>query len=363
MKIKELTQAIEAYAPLHLQESYDNSGMQVGDVEREVTGVLLCTDVREDTLDEAIATGTNLIVSHHPLIFHGLKKVVGRSYIERVVAKALKHDVAIYSAHTNMDNARGGVNFKIAEKLGLTDVEVLAPQTGTLRKVVTFVPEAQAQAVAEAMHAAGAGRLGDYDCCSYRMRGEGFFRPLDGANPAIGRVGEAHMEPETRVEVLTHERCCSAVVKAMLEAHPYEEPAFDVIRLENADRYSGSGVIGTVNATTVGAFLTQAKNALEVAMLRYSGDLNRELTRVALCGGSGSFLLGQAMAQGAQLFVSADFKYHEFMGNEDRIVIADLGHYETEHFTKEIFYDIISEKNPTFAVRFASTEKNQVAYL
>ena len=363
MRVKDITDAIEAVAPLYLQESWDNSGLQVGDPECEVTGVLLCTDVREEIVDEAIKVGANMIVSHHPLLFRGLKKIVGRSYQERVVAKAIKHDVTIYCAHTNMDCSVGGVNFKMAEKLGMTGVRVLAPQEGTLRKIVVFVPTEASSRVEKAMCDAGAGRIGNYDNCSYSMSGEGHYRALEGAVPWAGEVGETHSEPEVRLEVLVHKALCGRVVAAMVKSHPYEEPAFDIIALENGDKYAGLGVIGDVEPQQARLFLEKVKSVFEVKTVRYSGNLDRQVSRIAMCGGAGAEFAGLALSQGADVYITGDMKYHEFQGNEDRIILADIGHYESEHYTKEIFYDIITKKNPNFAVDFAKSEENQVKYL
>lgn len=363
MKVKEIASAIERVAPLYLQESYDNAGMQVGDPDSVITGVVLCTDVRECIVDEAIACGANLIISHHPLIFHGLKKLTGRNYVERTVLKAIRHGVSIYCAHTNLDNARGGVSYKMAEKLGMKNVEVLDPQVGTQRKIVVFVPQAQAADVEQAMWRAGAGTLGDYDRCSYRVEGEGRFHALDGANPFAGEVGEDHVENEVRVEVLVNKARCSAVIVAMLAAHPYEEPAFDVIPLENADRYSGSGVIGDIEEIGGSDFMHRLKEAFGVDTVRFSGNLDRKVKRVALCGGAGSFLAGKAMSMGADVYVTGDMKYHEFQGNEERIILADIGHYESEQYTKEIFADIIASLHPDFEVKYANEEQNQVKYI
>ena len=363
MKVKEITNAIEAVAPLYLQESWDNSGMQVGDPDCEVSGVLLCTDVREEIVDEAIERGANMIISHHPLLFRGLKKIVGRSYQERIVAKAIKHDITIYCAHTNMDSTVGGVNFKMAEKLGLKDVKILSPQRNTQCKLVVFVPTDYVSQVERAMCDAGAGRLGNYDSCSYKLEGVGQYRALDGASPFLGDIGGIHSEPETRVEVLVNKALCGRVVTAMIKAHPYEEPAFDIIALENEDCYAGLGVIGDVEPQNARMFLENVKNAFEVTTVRYSGNLDREVRRIAMCGGAGSEFTGLAMSQGADVYITGDMKYHEFQGNEDRIILVDIGHYESEHYTKEIFFDIITKKKPNFAVDFATSEKNQVNYL
>lgn len=363
MKVREITHAIEQYAPLYLQEGFDNAGMQVGDPESFITGVLLCTDVREEIIDEAIEHGANMIISHHPLIFRGLKKIAGRTYVERIVARAIKHDITIYCAHTNLDNTRGGVSFKMAQKLGLDHVRVLVPQRDTLCKLAVFVPLAQAAVVESAMCDAGAGKLGDYDHCSYRLQGEGCYRALEGANPFAGKVGEHHVEPEVRIEVLVKKVLCDGVVCAMKAVHPYEEPAYDIIPLGNEDKYSGLGVIGDIVPEDATLFLERVKTTFGVNVLRYSGDLHRQVSRIAMCGGAGSEFLDKAVAQGAQVYITGDMKYHEFQGQEDRIILADIGHYESEHFTKEIFFDIIQKKNPNFAVTFATKEKNQINYL
>lgn len=363
MKIKEITKAIEDFAPLHLQESWDNSGIQVGNPENEITGVLLCTDVREEIVDEAIERGANMIISHHPLLFRGLKKIVGRTYQERIVAQAIKHDITIYCAHTNMDSACNGVNFKMAEKLELNNVRILCPQHDKLRKLIVFVPNDSVAHVEEAMHDAGAGKLGNYDHCSYQLNGEGRYRALDGANPFAGKVDELHCEPEVRVEVLVHKALCNKVVAAMLKAHPYEEPAFDIIALENSDKYAGLGVIGDIEPMDARKFLNLVKKAFEVNTIRYSGNLDHDVSRIAMCGGAGVEFIDAAKSQGADVYITGDMKYHEFQGNEDSIILADIGHYESEHYTKEIFYDIIKKKNPNFAVDFAQHEKNQINYL
>ena len=363
VKIKEVISTLERFAPLPLQEGYDNAGLQVGLTEAEVSGALLCLDVTEAVVEEAVSEGCNLIVAHHPLVFRPLRQVSGISYVERCVMAAIKHDITIYCAHTNIDSACGGVSFKMAQKLGLKNVEILSPRQGLLEKLVTYVPTAQASRVEQAMFTAGAGRLGDYDSCSYRLEGQGRYRALEGATPFAGTVGEHHTEPETRVEVLVHKPLMGKVVTAMLKAHPYEEPAFDIIPLDNADRYSGLGVIGDIEPQPALDFLERVKQAFEVEALRYSGDTDKTVSRIAMCGGAGAEFTSLALARHAQVYITGDLKYHEFMGNEDSIILADIGHYESEHYTKEIFLDIIRQKIPNFAVAFASNEKNQVKYL
>lgn len=362
VKISDIMSAIESYAPLHLQESYDNCGLQVGNSNAEATGVLLCVDVTEAVVDEAIALGVNMIVSHHPLIFRGLKKLVGRSDIERIVIKAIKNDIAIYSAHTNMDNTRGGVSARMAQKLGLTNVKVLVPQQGKQVKVVVYVPTAYADAVADAMHASGAGCIGDYDHCSYRIEGEGRYRAKAGAHPFVGDIGEMHHEPETRVEVIADAARKDSVVQAMLHAHPYEEPAYDVLQLQNESPYEGLGVVGDIEPTSAVDFFAKLKTVFDVDAVRYCGDATEPIKRVALCGGSGAEFIGAAVSSGADVYVTGDVKYHDFTGNASRILIADIGHYESEQYTKDIFYEIIREKMPNFATYYAKSENKQVKF-
>lgn len=364
MLVSDIIAAIEEYAPLSLQESYDNSGLQVGDRAQVVTAVLLCTDVTEEIIGEAVARGANLIISHHPLLFHGLKHLTGRNPIERIVRAAVKRDIAIYSSHTSMDNATGGVSFKMAEKIGLGNVSVMLPQPGQLYKLVVFVPIKEAARVRDAMFAAGAGRLGDYDSCSYALEGKGSFRALAGAHPWVGSIDELHHEDEMRLEVLVMRNCKDAVVQAMLRSHPYEEPAYDLIELDNPSKYTGSGVVGdTQQPIEAAEFLNSLKTAFGTAMVRYAGNIHQMISRVALCGGAGADFIGDAVAAHADIYVTGDVKYHEFTSYCDKILIADIGHYESEHFTKEIFYDIIQKKFPNFATYYAELEKNPINYL
>ena len=361
-RISDIISAIEERAPLALQESYDNAGLQVGDAWAEAKAALLCIDVTEAIVDEAIERGANLIVSHHPLIFCGLKRIAGRTPIERIVAKAIRHDIAIYSAHTNLDSAEGGVSAHAAAKIGLRNMRVLAPQSGKLLKIVTFVPVAYAEAVKAAMWSAGAGKIGNYDSCSYTMSGRGTFRAIEGANPFVGAVGEHHTESEERVEVLVPVWRRGAVLRAMLEAHPYEEPAFDVIMLDN-EAPTGLGVVGDIDPEPAMCLLERVKRTFAVGAVSYSGDVSQVVSRVAFCGGSAAEFVGDAIAAGAQIFITGDVKYHEFTSNNDRIIMANIGHYESEQFTKEIFFDIIRKKFPNFAAYYSEKERNQINYL
>ena len=363
MKIKEIVSALERFAPLPLQDGFDNAGLQIGLTEAEATGALLCLDVTESIIDEAITLGYNLVISHHPLIFKGYKSITGRDYVERCILKAIRNDIVIYSAHTNLDNAPGGVNFKIAEKIGLKNVRVLDPKEDCLLKLVTFVPVAQADEVRKALFDAGCGCIGDYDSSSYNLKGEGSFRALEGANPFCGQVGELHKESEIRIETILPAFKKSAVVKALLSAHPYEEPAFDLYPLKNVWSQVGSGVIGELKeAETELDFLKKIKKTFEVGCLKHTRLTGRLIQRVALCGGSGAFLLPRAVGI-ADVFITGEVKYHDYFGYENEILVAEIGHYESEQYTKEIFYSIIREMFPALDVQMTRVNTNPIKYL
>ena len=364
MQIADIISLIEEVAPISLQEEYDNAGMQIGDKNQEATGALLCIDVTEDILDEAIQKGFNLIISHHPLLFKGLKNITGKNYIERIVIKAIKNDIAIYAAHTNLDNAFGGVNFKIAEKLKLENVKILSPIKDLFLKLVVFVPTSAADKVREAMLCAGAGKIGNYDMCSYNMNGFGTFRTGEGANPYCGEVGAIHKEEETRIEVILPKYNRDKVINAMLNVHPYQEPAYDIIELQNINSYAGSGVVGEL-AEPLDAkyFLEMVKDAFNVAAIKYSTFTGNKIKRVALCGGSGAFLINDAIRAKADVFITGEIGYHHFFTAEKKILLVEAGHYETEQYTKDIFCDIITKKFPNFAVQYANVGSNPINYL
>jgi dinuclear metal center YbgI/SA1388 family protein len=364
VSIGDVIQCIEAFAPPRYQESYDNAGLLVGDAAAPVTGVLICLDSTEAVVDEAIRLGCNLIVAHHPLVFSGLKRFTGKTYIERVVMSAIRNSVAIYAAHTNLDNVAAGVNARIAERIGLLDTKVLAPKRGLLRKLVTFAPEQKAEDVRQALFGAGAGHISRYDACSFNVNGTGTFRAGEGANPAVGQVGVLHYEPETRIEVIFPFDRESVILKALFEAHPYEEVAYDIYNLENQHNEIGSGLIGRLpEPMDPREFLLGLKSRMQTEVIRHTRLLDRKVEKIAVCGGSGSFLLSDARRQGADVLVTADFKYHQFFDAEDDIIIADIGHYESEQFTGTLFQDLIRKNFTTFAVRLTEVRTNPVHYL
>jgi dinuclear metal center YbgI/SA1388 family protein len=362
--IKDVTNHLEALAPRAYQEEYDNSGLLTGNAGAEVTGVLVTLDCTEKVIDEAIALKCNLIVAHHPILFRGLKRITGQTYVERAIIKAIKNDIAIYSIHTNLDNVIGGVNKRIAERIGLKNLSILQPKKETLMKLVTFVPEQNTGDVLDALHAAGAGNIGEYKNCSFTVVGEGKFKPTGNANPHIGELNQLERVSETRCEVIFPEHLSHKIVAALKETHPYEEVAYYLSKLENENQEVGSGMIGELESPMEPIdFLNRLKSAMNTACIRHTALVNRPIRKVAVCGGAGSFLLNTAIARGADVFVSSDFKYHEFFDADEKLIIADIGHYESEQFTKDLLVEVLKEKFTTFAIIFSNTGTNPLSYL
>lgn len=364
MRIKEIIQTIEQLAPLSLQEKFDNSGIQVGDSNREATGALLSIDVTEEVIEEAISLNCNLIVSHHPIAFKSFKSLTGCSYVERCIMKAIKHDIVLYAAHTNLDNATQGVNFKLAEMLGLQHVHILSPQKENLLKLVTFVPETHAEYVRQALFNAGAGHIGNYDSCSYNTRGEGTFRAHENAHPFVGEIGNMHYETEMRIETILPKHKQNEVLRALIAVHPYEEPAYDFYPLLNVWEKAGSGVVGSLPEPMAERdFLLLLKDVFKLSIIKHSQFIGTEIHDVALCGGSGAFLIEDAVDYGADVFVTGEAKYNDYYDVEDKILLAVVGHHESEICTKSIFFDVISKKFPTFDLHLSAFDINPVKYL
>ncbi len=364
MQLKQIAQYLESIAPLAFQESYDNAGLIIGQPDDEISGILITLDITEEILDEAISKKLNLIVAHHPIIFGGIKKLNGKTYIERCVAKAVKNDIAIYAAHTNLDSVFGGVNSKIAEKLELQNCRILAPMPGFLKKLVTFVPTADAEKVRKALFDAGAGNIGNYDSCSFNSNGTGSFRGNDQTNPYVGEKNQLHLEEETRIETIFPKHLQSGIIHALLNAHPYEEVAYDIYPLDNDYQQGGIGMIGELEKPMDEMhFLLKLKEAFNCQVVKHTALLGKSISKVAVCGGSGSTYLNKAIAQKADIFISGDFKYHQFFDAENQIIIADIGHFESEQFTKEVFYELLTKKFPKFAVHLSEINTNPVNYL
>jgi len=368
--VQDLARTLEAAAPLAYQESYDNAGLQCGAPNMAVTGVLIALDCTPAVVAEAVRRGCNVVVCHHPVIFRPLKRLTGKNLVEQTIMAALKADVAIYAAHTNLDNVVQGVNAKLAEKLGLVNTRILAPQVGTLGRLSTYVPDQLstdgnplADSVLAALYAAGAGQVGNYRDCSFRTPGLGTFTPGAGTQPAIGQLQQAERVAETKLEVLLPLHRQAAVLGALRQAHPYEEVAYELVKLENQHQDVGAGMVGELpTALPPAEFRAQLKRALRVPVVRYTA-FEQPIKKVALCGGAGSFLTGAALGAGADAYVTADVKYHEFFAPEGRLMLCDVGHFESEQFTGEIFRDLLlGTFGSNFAVLFAETPTNPVLY-
>jgi dinuclear metal center YbgI/SA1388 family protein len=363
MRITDITQLLEQWAPRSLQESYDNSGLITGDPQLVCTGVLCALDATEEVIDEAVEKGCNLVVAHHPILFGGVKKIDPNHYVGRALIKAIRNDVSLYAIHTNLDNVIEGVSKGMADQLGLQHRSVLSPQKQILKKLYTFVPSVHVDAVSTALFQAGAGHVGRYDQCSFRQAGEGSFRASEGANPFVGEIGVLHREPEWKLEVIFPAYLEKEVLMALKQAHPYEEVAYDLVDLSNEHPGVGAGLIGELpEAIGTQEFLNRVKQLFGTPVLRFSGPADRPIKKVALCGGAGSFLISKALASGADVFLTADLKYHEFFEADGRLLLVDLGHYESEQFTIDLIQSFLAGKFPNFAVLKTGRTTNPVCY-
>jgi dinuclear metal center YbgI/SA1388 family protein len=364
LTIGKICSAFESYAPLNLQEEYDNSGLLIGEKDMECSGVMFCLDVTEEVIQKAVQDRCNLIVAHHPLIFRGLKKISGLTSQGRILISAIRENIAIYACHTNIDNVLNGVNGRIADKLELEKRSVLLPKSGTLKKLVVFAPESHTEAVESSLFGAGAGNVGEYSACSFVSEGRGSFLPSENANPFVGEKGKRHVEKENKIEVIFPTWNQNRVLEAMRTSHPYEEVAFEVFQLENNNQAYGSGLIGYLKEPLdEQVILSRLREIFNVPVIRHSPLTNRKISKIAICGGAGAFLIGEAKRQGAELFITADLKYHDFFEAENQLVLADIGHFESEQYTVELFMDIFREKFPTFAHLKNHISTNPVNYL
>ena len=362
MKVKDIIEVLESWAPLKLQESYDNSGLIVGAPHWETNGVMVALDCLESVVDEAISKGVHLVVTHHPIVFNGLKKFNGSSYVERVIMKAIKHDVALYAIHTNLDNVAWGVNGKIMEVLGISNHVVLSPSQGLLRKFQVYVPVKEADALANAVYAAGGGKISAYEACSFKSIGEGTFKPIEGASPVTGSIGKQESVQEAKLEFIVPVFACQAVERAARGSHPYEVMAYDWIELGNTAAQYGAGALGEFEIPVdFMSFLHQVKSKFG-ATIKYTKPVNELIKTVAVCGGSGSFLLDAAKRSDADVLITSDFKYHQYFDADNSICILDIGHYESERFTIDLITERLSKKFPKFAVLKTEVNTNPIQY-
>ncbi|MDO9261798.1 MAG: Nif3-like dinuclear metal center hexameric protein [Flavobacteriaceae bacterium] len=364
MTIQEITKIIEEIAPLTYAEDFDNVGLLVGNPDEKVTGVLVTLDTLEAVVDEAIAKNCNLIISFHPIIFSGLKNLTGKNYVERVVTKAIQHKIAIYATHTALDNSKVGVNAKICEVLGLTNPKILIPKTQTIQKLTTYIPIKEAEKLRLALFEAGAGNIGNYEHCSFNIDGVGTYRANENANPTLGKIGITHQEKETCITVIFERHLESRVLNCLFNNHPYEEVAYEIITLNNKNQQIGLGMIGDFSeAIKEEIFLRLIQQKMNAQGIRHSKLLQKNIQKVAVLGGSGSFAIEAAMAVGAQAFITSDLKYHEFYRAENKILLVDIGHFESEQFTKNLLVEYLTKKIPNFAIILSETNTNPIHYL
>lgn len=350
MTIKEVISCFEELAPLAYSEDFDNTGLLVGNPSNKVNGILVTLDTLEEVVEEAIENKCNFIVSFHPIIFKGLTSITGKNYVERTVLKAIKNNIAIYALHTALDNSWRGVNAMICEKLGLTQREILIPQESTIKKLISFCPEKDADFIKAALFKAGAGAIGNYNNCSFSTLGTGTYQGNKDSNPKIGKKGEFMQEKEMQIGVTFSKHLEKKVLKALFETHPYEEVAYEITSLENKNQHIGMGMVGFFGKSmNEKDFLKRCKEVFGTGVIKHSKLLGKPIKKVAVLGGSGSFAIKSAKAHGVDAFITADLKYHDFFAAENKLLLADIGHYESEQYTKELLVAYLIKKITNFA--------------
>lgn len=363
MVVQDIINHLEKLAPLAYAEDFDNVGLLVGDKNTKVNGVLVTLDTLETVIDEAIEKNCNLIVSFHPIIFKGLKKITGKNYVERVVIKAIQNNIAIYSIHTALDNAIQGVNDMICNTLELTNKQILIPQSKTIKKLTTYVPKNEAEQLRVALFNTGAGNIGNYNNCSFNVEGYGTFNGNKNTNPTKGKKGKTHTEDETKITITFPKHLESKIIKTLFNSHSYEEVAYEITTLENKNQNIGMGMVGELKESVNElSFLKYLKTKMNTECIRHSRLLNKKIKKIAVLGGSGSFAIQAAKASGADAFITADLKYHDFFSAENSILLADIGHYESEQFTKNLLVAYLTKKITNFAIVLSNTNTNPVKY-
>lgn len=364
MKIKDVTTILERLAPLSYQESYDNSGLIIGDRNDDLKSILITLDCTEEVLDEAIKNKCNLIVAHHPILFKSIKKLNGDNYVQRVIIKAIKNNISIYAIHTNLDNVMDGVNSTIANRLELINCKILQPKYDILKQLIVYCPESYSKKLKESLFSLGAGAIGDYEQCSFSSKGIGTFFPKKDSKPFIGEVGKVHEGPEDCIEMIFPKNIEGAIIECINKNHPYEEVAYQIFNLDIKYKNVGSGLIGELKESIEEKdFLSFLKDKMNTSIIRHTNLRNKKIKKVAVCGGAGSFLLSTAISKNADIFISSDFKYHEFFDADNKLVIADIGHFESEQYTKDLIYDFLRKKITKFAVHLSQVNTNPINYI
>lgn len=363
MQLHTITPILEALAPLAYAEDFDNVGLLVGNPKQEISGILVCHDALETVVDEAIEKKCNLIVCFHPILFSGLKKITGKTYLERVVMKAIKHDIAIYAVHTALDNHPEGVNKMICNQLGLKKTKILVPKEKFIRKLVTFTIPENHQQLRNALFDAGAGNIGNYEDCSFNSKGIGTYMGNEHSNPEIGERFEFVESKEIKIEVTFEKHLEAKILKALFTNHVYEEVAYEIYELQNRHQNIGLGMIGELeNEMSERDFLQFVKEKMKCENIRHSAFIKKPIKKVAVLGGAGSFAIQQAKNMDADAFLTADLKYHQFYEAENQLLLADIGHYESERYTKNYIVDFLIKKIPNFAIILSEQNTNPVKY-
>jgi len=364
MKLQEIISTLESWAPLFYQDEWDNSGLIVGDPDAEITGILISLDTTDEVLQEAISNKCTLVISHHPLIFHGIKKLTPAIPEYQAIQTAIRNNIGIYALHTNLDSKLESLNHFLGRRLGLEKISILKPKTGYLKKLVTFCPIDHTSSIRKALFEAGAGHIGEYDCCSFTGNGQGSFRASNKANPFIGEKDSVHFEDENRIEVIFPIHIEERLIQALVESHPYEEVAYDIYPLSNAFSEVGAGIVGTLPEPIRDKdILHKVKELFGMKVLRHTDPRDKQVSKISICSGAGAFLIPEAIRQGVDLFLTSDLKYHDFQVGGEDLLIADIGHFESEHYVKEILKAVLVEKFPTFAVLISERETNPIKYL
>ena len=363
MTIQNMITILDEWAPPAYAEDFDNVGLIVGDARKECLGALITLDCTEDVMEEAINKKCNLIISFHPIVFSGLKKITGKNYVERVVIKAIQNNIAILALHTRLDNHPEGVNHALCNQLELINSQILIPKKGSLKKLSTYVPKINVTKVLEALHREGAGAIGNYSNCSFTSEGRGQFKGNDQSNPYLGDINKEISVDEVKIEVVFETYLEKIIRNTLQKVHPYEAAAFEIFSLDNANPEVGMGRIGTLKESMGEKdFLSFVKKKLSTEFIRHSPLISKKIKKVAVLGGSGSFAIEEAKKQGAHAFITADLKYHQFYLGENSLLLVDVGHYESEHFTKKIIYGYLTKKMPNFAFVLSSIKTNPVNY-
>jgi dinuclear metal center YbgI/SA1388 family protein len=364
MKIKEILSVLEEMAPLAYAEDFDNVGLLVGNSETEATGVLICHDALESVLEEAIAMDCNLVVCFHPILFSGIKKITGKNYVERSIIKAIKNDIAIYAVHTALDNHQEGVNKIFCDALGLKNTKILIPKEKFIRKLITYTIAENAEKLRNALFDAGAGNIGNYGDCSFSSKGIGTYMGNENSNPQLGERFEFVQGDEIKIEVTFEKFLESKILKALFTNHVYEEVAYEVYELQNKHQNIGLGMVGEFETPMDEQdFLLFVKEKMTSEAIRHSSFLGKPIKKVAVLGGSGSYAIKKAISSGADAFLTADLKYHQFYEAENRLLLADIGHFESERYTKNYIVDYLRKKILNFAIILSEENTNPVKYL